>query len=50
MPHRVIQSGLICAGDFSQDFYLSRPMTAKMVDGMTDGIPAAWMIAVSESV
>jgi diguanylate cyclase (GGDEF)-like protein len=37
-------------GDFSQGFYLSRPMTAEMVDDATDRIPAAWTIAMSEPV
>jgi diguanylate cyclase (GGDEF)-like protein len=30
------------AGDFSQGFYLSRPMTAEMVDDLTGKFPSAW--------
>jgi diguanylate cyclase (GGDEF)-like protein len=37
-------------GDFSQGFYLSRPMTAEMIDDMTDRIPTAWTISMSEPV
>ena len=38
------------ASDFSQGFYLSRPMTAAMVDDLVGQISIAWTIAVSESV
>jgi diguanylate cyclase (GGDEF)-like protein len=33
------------AGDFSQGFYLSRPMTADMVDDLAAKLPSFWIIA-----
>jgi diguanylate cyclase (GGDEF)-like protein len=38
------------AGDFSQGFFLSRPMSAGMVDDITGQIAAAWTIGVTELV
>jgi len=32
------------AGDFSQGFYFSRPMTGEMVDDLTGKFASAWMI------